>query len=522
MSRGDKHQVPHGLRGSHTALVADDDDDDAFDIAASERCTPTPLRAVAASTRMRTASSCRCDSSRYSLYRSATNEAFDEDEDAEDCLDLELEYAEDAMPLQGDGWVRADKESSSPKWRLCTLFVFSVAVAGLVLGVLLTVPNTALQPDATVQQLASSFQLKSAAATVASHLLDALRSTSSASPRKAMRQSPPSPISPPFFVQPFLAFSPPPPPTLARPSPPPPPPEPSSPLPRPPPPPSPPKPSPPPPTLPPPLPPPPPRFPPPSPPAPGAEVVARLNERWAQGQPADDLANAGVLVWVVDGDVANLNNFPDSLVEHPWAPNPSVPTGDRHSASMISMRHPDLYSCAGCKPDFQHNPGFVLATSPAVRKRLMCLVHKDIATLRYKCYPPGWTDSCTPGCPPVVCGEDPPWRDWMCAWRPTDLKRMLEKHDTQGTGHKSATERANGYQGYNEVRTWSWVSTHTPTRYRPVAPRLPRSSRTNRKYGSLHAPHSRLSNEYCVRTSHLDAALAMAAHSRLVAVSMAW
>jgi hypothetical protein len=201
-------------------------------------------------------------------------------------------------------------------------------------------------------------------------------------------------------------------------------------------------------------------FPPPSPPSPpspplprsdrAAAVVALLNRRWREGRPSDlgHLEEAGNIMWVIDGDGRDLNGI---NTHDPWAPIPNSPTGDRHSASIVSKRHPYLFACFACHPDFQFNPGLVLAPSAATRSRLMCHVHADIGTFRYSCNPTGRSEWCRPGCGNNVCGQDPPYRTWQCAWPADQLKRMMETHDGLGTGWYGPMEADNFQQNYNEL-----------------------------------------------------------------------
>ena len=162
-------------------------------------------------------------------------------------------------------------------------------------------------------------------------------------------------------------------------------------------------------------------------------------------------------MWVFDGDGKNLNYLPDP--EAPWAPDANSPTGDRHSASMVSALHPYLFACFACDPDSQFKDGLVLAPTQQTRSRLMCAIHGDIGTIRYKCSPPGRSDACRPGCGPNRCG-DPPHRTWMCSWDPSDMKRMMETHDWMGTGYTGPFEP--GMWPYNELIFDAWTQPWDP------------------------------------------------------------
>ena len=176
-----------------------------------------------------------------------------------------------------------------------------------------------------------------------------------------------------------------------------------------------------------------------------ASIVTMLNARWLAGRPSNDLEEGGVIMWVVDGDGKRLNGM--NAVD-PWLPIPDSPTGDRHSASLVSKRHPYVFACFACEPDFRHNPGFVLAPSAATRARLMCAIHSDIGTVRFKCNPLGRSDMCRPGCGGAICGRNPPWKTWQCSWALEDLKRMMETHDGLGMGYGGPLTTE---QKYNEL-----------------------------------------------------------------------
>ena len=176
-----------------------------------------------------------------------------------------------------------------------------------------------------------------------------------------------------------------------------------------------------------------------------AAAVARLNARWLAGTPSNDLSEAGVIMWVVDGDGRYLDGM--NTVD-PWRAVPDSPTGDRHSASLVSKRHPYVFACFACHSDFKYNPGLVLAPSEATRSRLMCSVHADIGTVRYRCNPMGRSATCSPGCSQALCGRDPPWKTWMCSWPPEDLQRMMDTHDKMGTGYDGPLTSE---QKYNEL-----------------------------------------------------------------------
>lgn len=159
-------------------------------------------------------------------------------------------------------------------------------------------------------------------------------------------------------------------------------------------------------------------------------------------------------MWVFDGDGRTLNGLspPDTAF---WGPDPTSSTGDRHSTSLISKRHPYLFTCFACDPDSVFKGGFIISPSPETQSRLMCIMHSDIGTVRYRCGPMGRSDGCMPGCSKVRCGQDPPYRTWMCSWHPEDLKRMMEVHDSFGMGYTEPMKQ--GMWPYNELLFDSWT-----------------------------------------------------------------
>lgn len=245
------------------------------------------------------------------------------------------------------------------------------------------------------------------------------------------------------------------------------------------------------------VPPPPPSPPPPSPsPPPSAppppDVAAQLNRRWALGTPSDDYAHAGVLLSVLDNNghlqqLTSLNDFPPA--DAPWwiggiggydvyddaiqAELRANPRGDRLSASLVSARHPDTYTCWRCgQSGHKWMPAIVLAASSEVRKRVLCIMPRDMGSVGYTCNPLGWRTSsagtteagngggggegggaCRPGCPPEpFCYRDPHGvQSWNCAFAPDDLKKMLHQQDKilgPKLGHHDYNVDS---VGYNEV-----------------------------------------------------------------------
>jgi hypothetical protein len=74
-----------------------------------------------------------------------------------------------------------------------------------------------------------------------------------------------------------------------------------------------------------------------------------LNMRWiGSGEPTKELAKAGVVMWVMDGDgIEDGHSFPSP--ERPWLPDATSPRGDRKCASLVNHRHPDV-----CEPRTPH------------------------------------------------------------------------------------------------------------------------------------------------------------------------
>jgi hypothetical protein len=237
--------------------------------------------------------------------------------------------------------------------------------------------------------------------------------------RSDLPELPPPPLTPPSRAT--LPPHPATPAPLRRPHPPPPatppPPPPSPPPPSPPPPPPPPSPS--------PEPPPPPRPPP-------LPLLASLNGRFASGAPSNDLATAGVLVRVLDGE---------ERTDAPWEGDPGKREADFASASIVNRRHPDVYECLTCPVGKRRMPGFVLSSSAATQERLSCSYFKDGGTLSMQC---NHRDPlCRPGCAREACENG---RVWNCHYQATRLQAMMERQDAETPqGHVSEW-------GYNEVR----------------------------------------------------------------------
>ena len=155
-----------------------------------------------------------------------------------------------------------------------------------------------------------------------------------------------------------------------------------------------------------------------------------------------------MLMWVVDGDGRDLNGF--NSVD-PWKAIDDD-SGDRHSPSLVSKRHPYLFACFACWDDFRFNPGLILRPSKATIDRIMCMYHQDLGSFRFTCEDRGRNaNGCLPGCAWDPCGENPWFRTWECSWRPNKLKSMMENHDGLGQFYFGPIQGDGVVQVYNEV-----------------------------------------------------------------------
>ena len=244
-------------------------------------------------------------------------------------------------------------------------------------------------------------------------------------PTTSPARPPPPPVSPP---SPLPPPPPPPPPPLPPPPPPPllPPPPPSSPSPTPPTPPMPPMPPMPlpPPTSPPPMPqaPPTPALPPPRPPSP-QERVQELNAQFRNGRPADNLADAGVLVRQLDG----LDD-----PERTWLPCPPHlwcgAIGDRWPTSIINRGAHRLYyeDDSGATVG-----GFVIRPSVSI----FCAYPEDGNSMdgsKTCTHLGGDGEKCIPGCYPKGQQCQDVGHDWSCSYPPSRLKQALQAQQNNG------------------------------------------------------------------------------------------
>ena len=220
------------------------------------------------------------------------------------------------------------------------------------------------------------------------------------------------------------------------------------------------------------LPPPPSPFLPP-PPASPPSLADRFNERWAAGQPSNDLASAGVILRPLAGDGVGPRGFVAPSLDKPlagaWAPDPFTFAGDRLRALIVNARHPDVRKCGvGCPKEWQDLPGLVLKPSAAVLGRILCAGWREMGSMRYNCNPLGKV-GCTPGCPArdqwcdrrggvelqTACSPSasPTAMPTCCiAWPASQLSEMMRMQDTE------AGEWGHTAQRYsNDIILDKWV-----------------------------------------------------------------
>jgi hypothetical protein len=166
-------------------------------------------------------------------------------------------------------------------------------------------------------------------------------------------------------------------------------------------------------------------------------LITQLNRRFVAGAPSNSLYEAGVPLHVLDGyERSNA----------PWSFDPSSPTGDRASASIVNARHPDVYENLLRPVGSQRMPGFVLADAPT-KERLSCSYFRDGGTNSASQNCDHTDTSCASGCIASWCEGD---MDWYCAFPPWRLKDMMEAHDREvWRGHHP-------HWSYNELVLDTW------------------------------------------------------------------
>ena len=172
---------------------------------------------------------------------------------------------------------------------------------------------------------------------------------------------------------------------------------------------------------------------PPPPNLPAPLVVARLNERFAQGRPSATFADAGV--------VMNAFDQYDRLMDDahaPWSATGSSRPGwgDRWSVSVTNAATPFFYmgndgSQLGA---IDASAGMVLAPGPA-QEAILCSYTTDVGTSRFMCDPPGVSPTCTPGCPDWIDRNSDGYRG------KAGLEGML-RHHLERRGDCAPRERA--------------------------------------------------------------------------------
>ena len=177
--------------------------------------------------------------------------------------------------------------------------------------------------------------------------------------------------------------------------------------------------------------------PPPSPsvPPPGGAIVERLNFRFRDGRPSNELEEIGVI----------LHQFDESEdPDMPWKRCPQFCHGfgqvcgcafvkDRLSAQTILHQMPKTKQ--GGIPLWSEKMGGVVFKGSA--NRIYCAFPGDGGTRARVCDPPGLSAECTPGCTDIYhtwCdghSKDDVWCDGD-PWRPEMLKQMLEGYRHRG------------------------------------------------------------------------------------------
>mmetsp|Transcript_68415 Transcript_68415/g.204963 ORF Transcript_68415/g.204963 Transcript_68415/m.204963 type:complete len:291 (+) Transcript_68415:527-1399(+) len=152
----------------------------------------------------------------------------------------------------------------------------------------------------------------------------------------------------------------------------------------------------------------------PPPPGPGAAIVASINERFINGGPNDDIAQAGVLMRAFD-EITHP--------ELPWLPCPMEwkgrpvacgKYGDRFPSTLIFPGQTDIYS--------KGNGGFIIRPSTT---EVFCSYDHDGLTMKPEklCWPLGLSEDCTPGC--MKWEPCPEGKFWRCSWPADRLKQMM-------------------------------------------------------------------------------------------------
>ena len=169
----------------------------------------------------------------------------------------------------------------------------------------------------------------------------------------------------------------------------------------------------------------PPSPPPPLVPPPPLDIVNVLNQRYTQGTPSNDLAEAGVLVRQFD----HLDGEANTQSGAPWTRCPFIKWcgkfGDRWASSLINGQ-------GMVKLYYDSAAGLVIA--PTVD--IFCAYSRDGNSMGVVCHPLFGNAHCTPGCSPPghECSEDGEqirW-DYDCSYPPSRLSEALQHQSLRG------------------------------------------------------------------------------------------
>jgi hypothetical protein len=166
------------------------------------------------------------------------------------------------------------------------------------------------------------------------------------------------------------------------------------------------------------------------------EIVDDANAHWLAGEASSDLARAGVVLRVFDGQ---------ETAGKPWLPDANSVVGDHFAVTIVSAVHPDVYE--GGNGPLSRAPGMMLASSLAVRERISCAYSGDGGSNNKQCRVRGGDDICRPGCAKYWCENG---RRWNCAYRPSKLVEALQRQDRE---HPAGHVRS---YGYNEIVLDAW------------------------------------------------------------------
>ena len=214
-------------------------------------------------------------------------------------------------------------------------------------------------------------------------------------------------------------------------------------------------------------------------PQPAHELVARLNQLFLNGRPAEDVADAGVVIHQFDDSGFNKSTRVSKeggvASWSPWLPCPDgkwcSKFADRFSTSVLNERAPFAFN--------EKNGGFIIASDTA-RRATLCAWATDARAMRgaRTCLADGDVfkfsnvtqrfvrrEGCVPGCVNGKPGQredldtiargmpSPSWcevgaPDQWCPWRPHHLRHMLAQQERAAPNDDCAQH--NGCR-YNEL-----------------------------------------------------------------------